>query len=69
MLLQSFISAKAIISSQTAQSTASTQLTNLNNLLQSISLTKKRKANVVTSNFPMTTTSNKFSKQLFMSFL
>ncbi|CAG8840740.1 23833_t:CDS:1, partial [Racocetra persica] len=54
--------------SQTAQSTISIQLTNLNNSLQSISLTKKRKANTATSDFPTTSTSNKFSKQSSMSF-
>ncbi|CAG8827733.1 17545_t:CDS:2, partial [Cetraspora pellucida] len=59
MPLQSSISTKAITSSQIAQSTASTQSTNLNNLLQSIFLTKKRKADAATSNLLMTITSNK----------
>ncbi|CAG8776594.1 17217_t:CDS:1, partial [Cetraspora pellucida] len=63
MPLQLPISEKAITSSQTAQSTASTQLTNLNNSLQFISLTKKRKADATTSDLSTTTTSNKFSKQ------
>ncbi|CAG8830210.1 13477_t:CDS:2, partial [Cetraspora pellucida] len=69
MPLQLPILAKAITSSQTVQLTASTQLTNLNNSLQSISLTKKRKADAATSDLPMTTTSNKFSKQSSISFI
>ncbi|CAG8725093.1 22391_t:CDS:2, partial [Racocetra persica] len=55
-------------SSQIAQSITSTQSTNLNNLLQSISLTKKKKADTTTSDLFMTSTSNKFSKQSPMSF-
>ncbi|CAG8759607.1 4209_t:CDS:1, partial [Racocetra persica] len=55
-------------SSQTVQSTTSIQSTNLNNSLQSISLTKKRKADTATFDLFTTSTSNKFSKQSPISF-